>query len=142
MDSATQSADALRKQITATEEELKRLKVQLASVEAHDGTNGVEKSLQGLEVDDASPVTHGKWPLSTEEYKRYGRQMIVPSIGIQGIPCSPFYFKYFADKVHRSTPTQSRQSPDRGSRRSRLSCRCVHSWCRCGDYRDHRWRCC
>lgn len=25
-----------------------------------------------------------KWPLSSEEYKRYGRQMIVPNIGIQG----------------------------------------------------------
>jgi hypothetical protein len=85
MDSATQSADALRRQIAATEEELKRLKAQLASVEAHDGTNGVEKSLQDLDVDDASPVTHGKWPLSADEYKRYGRQMIVPSIGIQGI---------------------------------------------------------
>jgi uncharacterized small protein (DUF1192 family) len=85
MDSATQSADSLRKQIAATEEELKRLKAQLASVEAHDGTNAVKKSLQGLEVDDASPVTHGKWPLSAEEYKRYGRQMIIPSIGIQGI---------------------------------------------------------
>jgi hypothetical protein len=91
MDSATQSADALRKQIAATEEELKRLKAQLASVEAHDGTNAVKKSLQGLEVDDASPVTHGKWPLSAEEYKRYGRQMIVPSVEIQGI----FYFILF-----------------------------------------------
>jgi hypothetical protein len=91
MDSATQSADALRKQIAATEEELKILKAQLASVEAHDGTNGVEKSLQGLEVDDVGPVTHGKWPLSAEEYKRYGRQMIVPSIGIQGI----FYYILF-----------------------------------------------
>jgi hypothetical protein len=84
MDSATHIADALRKQIAATEEKLKRLKARLATVEAHDGTNGVEKSLQSLEV-DASPVTHGKWPLSAEEYKRYGRQMIVPSVGIQGI---------------------------------------------------------
>jgi adenylyltransferase/sulfurtransferase len=25
-----------------------------------------------------------KWPLSSEEYKRYGRQMIIPNIGIQG----------------------------------------------------------
>jgi hypothetical protein len=95
MDSATQSADALRRQIAATEEELKRLKAQLASVEAHDGTNGVEKSLQGLEVDDAGLVTHGKWPLSAEEYKRYGRQMIVPSIGIQGISYAHFLFDYF-----------------------------------------------
>jgi adenylyltransferase/sulfurtransferase len=92
MDSASQSVDSLRKQITATEQELKRLKAQLASVEAHDGINGVEKSLQGLEVDDAGPVTRGKWPLSAEEYKRYGRQMIVPSIGIQGTPITPTIF--------------------------------------------------
>ena len=90
MDSAAESAEALRKQITATEEELSRLKAQLATVEAHENTNGVEKSLQGLEVDDAGPVTH-KWPLSGEEYKRYGRQMIVPSVGIQGISYYVFY---------------------------------------------------
>jgi len=97
MDSATQSADSLRKQIAATEEELKRLKAQLASVEAYDSTNGVQKSLQGLEIGDAGPVTQGKWPLSAEEYKRYGRQMIVPSIGIQGISFSILFFRCFAD---------------------------------------------
>ena len=86
MDSATQSADSLRKQIAAIEEQLKNLRAQLASVEAHDGTDGVGKSLQDLEIDDAAPVTQSKWPLSAEEYKRYGRQMIVPSIGIQGPP--------------------------------------------------------
>jgi adenylyltransferase/sulfurtransferase len=97
MDSATQSADSLGKQIAATGQKLKRLKAQLASVEAHDGTNGVEKSLQSLEVDDAGPVTQGKWPLSAEEYKRYGRQMIVPSIGIQGTLITPSILDYFAD---------------------------------------------
>src|ERR1700712_2819708 len=77
MESATQSADALRKQIAATEQELVRLKEHLASVEALDG-------IKELKLEEPSPVTNGKWPLSSEEYKRYGRQMIVPSIGIQG----------------------------------------------------------
>lgn len=80
MDAATLSADALRKQIAATEEDLRRLKEQLASVEAQT----VEKSLDGLALREPSPVTKGKWPLSAEEYRRYGRQMIVPDIGIQG----------------------------------------------------------
>lgn len=81
MDAATQSAAALRKQITATEECLKSLKEQLASVEAQ---SSVENSLSGLVVGGPSPVTQGRWPLSSEEYKRYGRQMIVSNIGIQG----------------------------------------------------------
>lgn len=77
----TQSVEALKKQITDTEKELKILKEQLANIEARDDT--VQKAEY---VCDSSvgPVTQGKWPLSAEEYKRYGRQMIVPSIGIKG----------------------------------------------------------
>jgi len=40
------------------------------------------QSLNGLSLQE-DPVTK-KWPLELEEYKRYGRQMIVPNIGIQG----------------------------------------------------------
>jgi hypothetical protein len=137
MDSATQSADALRRQIAATEEELRKLKTQLATVEANENINGVEKSLQGLEVDDAGLVTQGKWPLSAEEYKRYGRQMIVPSVGIQGIPQSLSILEYFTEQLYRPTPTQSCQSPDRGSRRTRLSCGCVYRRSRRRNY----WNC-
>ena len=28
--------------------------------------------------------TRQKWPLSKEEYKRYGRQLIMPEVGVQG----------------------------------------------------------
>jgi adenylyltransferase and sulfurtransferase len=85
MDAATESAETLRQQIAATETELKRLKEQLASVEAQNAAKEVQKSLEGLLIENqGSPVTFGKWPLSSEEYKRYGRQMIVPNIGIQG----------------------------------------------------------
>ena len=80
MDAATQSAEALKKQIASTEEQLKRLKEQLVAVEAQ---SSIEKAVDGL-VLGAGPVTAGKWPLELEEYKRYGRQMIVPNIGIQG----------------------------------------------------------
>lgn len=32
----------------------------------------------------AEPVANSRWPLSGEEYKRYGRQMIMPEIGLHG----------------------------------------------------------
>ena len=77
MDQATRSAEALRRQIAVTEEELRSLREQLAAVEE----KGVQ-NLKGLSLEE-DPVTR-KWPLELEEYKRYGRQMIVPNIGIQG----------------------------------------------------------
>jgi adenylyltransferase/sulfurtransferase len=80
MDAATQSAEALKKQIATTEEQLKRLNEQLVAVEAQ---RSIEKAVDRLEL-GAGPVTTGKWPLELPEYKRYGRQMIVPNIGIQG----------------------------------------------------------
>ena len=86
MDSANASAEALRKQIEATEGELLRLKARLAQVEAASATRNVED----LSIAD-DLVTEGvrrNWPLLLEEYKRYGRQMIVPNIGIQGDPFS------------------------------------------------------
>lgn len=79
MNAATQTAEQLRRQILGVEDQLKKLKEQLAEVEAR---NEVQTSLDSLSMQD--PVTNGKWPLSSEEYKRYGRQMIVPSIGIKG----------------------------------------------------------
>jgi adenylyltransferase/sulfurtransferase len=84
MDAASQSAETLRKQIAATEEQLRRLKEQLASVEAFHGVEDIEIALGDCSIHDAGLVTNTKWPLSPEEYQRYGRQMIVPNIGIQG----------------------------------------------------------
>lgn len=78
MEAASTGAQDLRKQISALEAQLQKLKGDLAQVEASDT------------VHCGSPVTRltGKtWPLSQEEYKRYGRQMIVPSFGIQGLCC-------------------------------------------------------
>ncbi|KAH8602616.1 hypothetical protein B0O99DRAFT_498519 [Bisporella sp. PMI_857] len=75
MDSANIRAEALRKQIQDTEEQLHALRDQLAQLEAY---NSTESATQDLSISET------KWPLSSEEYRRYGRQMIVPSIGIQG----------------------------------------------------------
>lgn len=76
MDAATESAEALRKQIAATEEQLNILKAQLHELDARNTRDESTSHDQPLE---------SKWPLSQDEYKRYGRQMIVPNIGIQGI---------------------------------------------------------
>ncbi|PSS27657.1 hypothetical protein M430DRAFT_93215 [Amorphotheca resinae ATCC 22711] len=82
MESASASAQALREQIAATEARLQKLKDELAQVEASDAA----RYLNGLSL-NGGPVTpqngSAKWPLLNEEYQRYGRQMIVPSIGIQ-----------------------------------------------------------
>ncbi|KAH8657566.1 molybdenum cofactor synthesis protein [Tricladium varicosporioides] len=81
MEGSSISAEALKQQIAAAENELRSLKDQLARVEiqAHDSTKQAVE-----EPGEIRPVTQRKWPLSQEEYKRYGRQMIVPNVGIQG----------------------------------------------------------
>jgi len=73
----------LRAQITATETQLAALKQELEAAEksavaATAKTNGASGGL--LSKNEQTR----KWPLSGEEYKRYGRQMIVPQIGLQG----------------------------------------------------------
>jgi len=74
MESANASAEALRRQISDTEETLRYLKEELAQIESRDNTTSAKNP-------SSDPP---KWPLSPEEYKRYGRQMIIPNIGIQG----------------------------------------------------------
>ena len=58
----------LRQQIEAVEDQLQRLKAQLSQAE--------------LEVQSAS-TPDSKWPLTATEYQRYGRQMIIPEIGLK-----------------------------------------------------------
>ena len=70
MGSLEETCASLRAQISATEEQLAGLKRDLASAEA--------QSECGNQSDEQ------RWPLLQEEYKRYGRQMIVSQIGLQG----------------------------------------------------------
>lgn len=83
MEAANASAQALRNQILATETELHKLRQELAQVEVSAACPG----LQDLSLSDGPGALQNgnQWPLSEEEYKRYGRQMIVPSIGMQGL---------------------------------------------------------
>lgn len=78
MDTARKSAQQLREQILKAEEELRNLREQLAQAEAQD---------QDQEAENGAASTDGsawKWPLKAEEYDRYGRQLILPNVGIQG----------------------------------------------------------
>jgi len=94
MEMATQSAEALRKQIAETEEQLKNLKEQLKVLEERQKQDVISDGLGALDLKEESDhaievkqneISERRWPLKAEEYKRYGRQMIVPKIGIQGI---------------------------------------------------------
>jgi len=79
------SLQSLKRQISETEAQLTALKEQLARIESNKDTDDVKEAQPREPVkDEASTNGKSKWPLTPEEYGRYGRQMIVPSIGIQG----------------------------------------------------------
>lgn len=70
MGSLEETCASLRARITATEQQLADLKRDLASAQAQS-----ERENQDGER---------RWPLLQEEYKRYGRQMIVSQVGLPG----------------------------------------------------------
>ncbi|CAG7919589.1 unnamed protein product [Penicillium olsonii] len=67
MGSLEETCASLRAHISATEEQLAGLKRDLANAEAQTASQ-----------------ENARWPLLQEEYKRYGRQMIVSQVGLQG----------------------------------------------------------
>ena len=73
----TNSTRALRNQIESLEEQLRILKHTLASVE--DST-----LLDRSEPCETQPPPR-TWPLEPDEYRRYGRQMILPQISLAGV---------------------------------------------------------
>lgn len=95
MEPASETAANLRKQIQETEIKLAELKAQLLEAEARiEISNKADKEDQAATAsahqDDENGTTQEKkWPLSPDEYKRYGRQLITPSIGIQGVYYRP-----------------------------------------------------
>ncbi|KAL1612816.1 hypothetical protein SLS60_001045 [Paraconiothyrium brasiliense] len=103
---------SLRRQITSCESQLQDLKRQLAEAEyqsqqqrsnlqseqsvlsaadplAFDFSHGVHDDfraevLAALSQPEDSAPPQKRWPLDSNEYKRYGRQLIMPEIGLQG----------------------------------------------------------
>lgn len=76
MFNATESVEALKRQIAVKEKELEGLRNRLSNLEAHES--------KGTETEPNQQAILAKWPLLPEEYSRYGRQMIVPCFGIKG----------------------------------------------------------
>ncbi|PWY79304.1 sulfurtransferase uba4 [Aspergillus heteromorphus CBS 117.55] len=79
MDDLEQTCASLRAQIAATEAQLAGLKRDLQIAEQ---AAVAQKTQDPNPTNDRSPAR--KWPLLEDEYRRYGRQMIVPQLGIQG----------------------------------------------------------
>lgn len=77
MDNLEHTCASLRAQIAATESQLAHLKRELHRAE-HNARNAANQEIGNK--------ANGKrnWPMLREEYKRYGRQMIVPQFGLQG----------------------------------------------------------
>lgn len=106
MDSARESVQQLREQIAKAEEELRSLREQLAQAEVYE---------QAQEAESFAAAVNGsacKWPLKAEEYDRYGRQLILPNVGIQGQVTLPSHWKLVANVLSQAS---------RGSRPPRSS---------------------
>lgn len=69
---------SLRAQISATEAHLAGLKRDLADAEK------VAQSTRPASQPEDARNGNSRWPLLKEEYKRYGRQMIVSQLGLEG----------------------------------------------------------
>lgn len=87
MEAADAAVDRLRSQITETESQLETLRRQLAKAEERRG-NTSEALKRGPEESDGNGHIRrngvSRWPLPAEDYKRYGRQLILPQVGLQG----------------------------------------------------------
>lgn len=82
MDNLERTCASLRAQIATTETQLAGLRRELESAEKAALEIKTEKTTE-KESNGNSGRTR-KWPLLNEEYRRYGRQMIVPQLGLQG----------------------------------------------------------
>ena len=99
---------SLRAQVVATESQLAQLKRELASAEH------VAASAKKSRADEQNDREKSRWPLLDDEYKRYGRQMIVEEIGLRGMSPSTPKLQDAADNVDDSRPvgTQIGESLD------------------------------
>lgn len=91
MNTSDKSASKLREEIAKTEARLQDLKTQLAQLEAEgDGRPATAvNNHPPIPKHNGDDVAAWKWPLSAAEYERYGRQLILPQVGIEGLPTQP-----------------------------------------------------
>lgn len=82
MEKLESTCASLRAQITATETRLAGLRRELESAEK---AAIVIRKQEDTKAEEGNKGRETRtWPLLGEEYRRYGRQMIVPQLGLQG----------------------------------------------------------
>ncbi|KAL2865728.1 HesA/MoeB/ThiF family protein [Aspergillus lucknowensis] len=81
MDDLDNKCASLRTEIAATEVQLAKLKRELKAAEE---SASKCRTTNAPEPVPSEAQTKRKWPLLDEEYRRYGRQMIVPQVGLRG----------------------------------------------------------
>lgn len=81
MENLKRTCASLRAQIAATETKLAGLRRELESAEKA----AIEiRKQEATKTEGDGNKDMRTWPLLGEEYRRYGRQMIVPQLGLQG----------------------------------------------------------
>ncbi|KAI1376315.1 adenylyltransferase [Hypoxylon crocopeplum] len=88
MDLISNKAEQLREKISQTEKQLQDLRRQLEELESPvQNTNEVQgfgSASTKLSMHSTDGPPEWRWPLKEDEYFRYGRQLILPTVGIQG----------------------------------------------------------
>lgn len=140
---------SLRAQIAATEAQLAGLKQELASTQEAAAVKSNSAELSDNHLQAQSKRT-SRWPLLQEEYKRYGRQMIVSQVGLEGeFHCSdpglcgnvdPKLLTMRSFCPSRSIKAARSQGSSSRSRWSWMSRGTVSCWCGCGYTRPDRRR--
>lgn len=134
MDAVDDAVERLRSQITAVESELSGLRSQLAATEqiATHKTQPMPQNGQTYEsvtneICPSPKVQHyiRTWELEPQEYKRYGRQLIMPEVGIRG-GFTPGKSRTYSNTLgNRSISSQESISINRGAGRIGLPRCCV-----------------
>lgn len=76
--------DELQLQIIEHERLVQGLKRELAQLQLNASKSTTSRNVLS-NVSTTAPASQSwQWPLEAEEYKRYGRQLILPDIGLQG----------------------------------------------------------
>ena len=78
--------DVLKRQILDKETELASLRSRLREAEriTTDIAPSQEPELLLPNSDDQPTHPDWKWPLRADEYERYGRQLLIPEVGVKG----------------------------------------------------------
>ena len=83
----------LRARISSIESELGDLRAHLSSLEEErDNIHRLALNYEG-QRSSSLPGNAYPWPFEKSEYQRYGRQMIVAEIGLEGWPAPLFHVK-------------------------------------------------